>query len=69
MMTLLKILFFGGASLLTPNAIDLLDTTTLIQLVEPISAITEGAALEIDVSQYIHADNDEEAAREFPLVP
>jgi hypothetical protein len=68
MMTLLKILFFGGASLLTPKAIDLLDATTLIQLAEPISAITEGAALEIDVSQYIRADNDEEAARAFPMV-
>jgi hypothetical protein len=68
MITLLKILFFGGASLLTPKAIDLLDATTLIQLAEPISAITESAALEIDVSQYIGADNDEAAALAFPLV-
>ena len=38
MITLIKILFFGGASLLTPKLVDLVDSTTLIQLAEPISA-------------------------------
>jgi len=66
MLSLLKILFFGGASLLTPKAIDLVDNTTIIRLAEPISAITENASLTIDVSQYISADNEKDAATEFP---
>jgi len=65
MLTLLKILLFGGAVLLTPKPIDLVDTTTIIQLAEPISAITENASLTLDVAEYISADNEEAAAAEF----
>jgi hypothetical protein len=68
MITLLKILIFGGASLLTPNLIDVVDSTTLLQLPEPISAITADAALEIDVSSYIAADNEAAAEAEFKEV-
>ncbi len=68
MITLIKILFFGGASLLTPKLVDLVDSTTLIQLAEPISAITQHAALEIDVSAYIVADNEDVAEEEFVQV-
>ena len=68
MLTLLKILVFGGVSLLTPDSIDIVDATTLIQLNEPITAITQSAAIELDVSRNISADNSEAAALAFPLV-
>ncbi|WP_373096230.1 hypothetical protein [Zhongshania sp.] len=65
MITLIKILIFGGASLLTPKSIDLVDATTLIPLAEPISAITEAASLEIDVSQYVNTESEDNAVQAF----
>jgi hypothetical protein len=44
------ILFFSKVVVLTPGPIDIVDSVTL-QLGSPISAVTEGAQLRIDVSE------------------
>lgn len=68
MITLIKILLFGSVSVLTPTPVDLLDDTSLIQLAEPVTAITTTAALELDVSAYIDGSNEEAINDEFLAV-
>lgn len=46
-------MFFSKLILLTPDPISLSEEWTFIIPKEPISAITEGAAIRIDVSKYI----------------
>ncbi len=47
------VLFFSKAILLTPNPITIYEGTTKLDLIEPISAITEGAGLFIDVDSML----------------
>lgn len=56
MLEFLRIILFANTVILTPNFIDLEPGRYEIELVEPISAITESAALYIDVSSMIPVD-------------
>jgi hypothetical protein len=51
--TMLKILIFGGSTLLTPDPVDINTEILAIKPESSIEAITNGASLNIDVSQYI----------------
>ena len=68
--TLLKILIFGGSTLLTPEPIDINTNLLTIKPDSSIEAITKGASLNIDVSQYILSekmtDGFEEIKEKFP---
>jgi hypothetical protein len=47
------VLFFSKTILLTPNPITIYEGATQLDLIEPISAITEGAGLFIDVDSML----------------
>ena len=59
-------ILFGGSTLLTPDPIDIEVTKPVtIKLESSISAINKGAAVGIDVSQYITSENVVEGLREI----
>jgi len=57
MLTLIKIILFGGSTLLTPNPIDIGHEPIQIAFEKPLKVITKGASINIDVSPYITANN------------
>lgn len=67
---MLKILIFGGSTLLTPEPIDINTNILTIEPKSSIEAITKGASLNIDVSQYIFSqkmtDGFNEIKEKFP---
>ena len=63
MKTFLLILFFGKSVLLTSTPIDLGASWTVIEFSKPISAITGGAALSVDVTTEIGYKTNFEAMR------
>ena len=69
-LTMLKILLFGGSTLLTPEPIDINTNIFTIEPKSSIEAITKGASLNIDVSQYILSekmtDGFNEIKEKFP---
>jgi len=56
-LTFLKLLIFSKTVLITPNAIDIEKEYTIL-LNKPISAITKGASLQIDVSGMLSKHKD-----------
>ena len=69
-LTTLKILIFGGSTLLTPEPIDINTDILTIKPESSIEAITKGASINIDVSQYIYSekmtDGFKEIKEKFP---
>jgi len=64
-LTLLKILLFGGATVITPNPVDIGLQTIDIQVTENIEAITSGASLYIDITREISSDSVFDALNEI----
>jgi len=52
---LIKVMIWGGTTLLTPEPIDVHLDIARITLKKPISAITAGASIKIDITKYIKA--------------
>ncbi|MFL0807361.1 MAG: hypothetical protein K6L60_08750 [Oceanobacter sp.] len=52
-LTLIKIILFGGSTVLTPTPVDIRSEPILIEFEKPIDAITKGASINIDVTPYI----------------
>ena len=53
MLTLLKIVIFGGSTVITPSPVNITESPILIEFEKPLSAITEGASINIDVTPHI----------------
>ena len=54
----LKILFFGGSTVLTPNAIDVSEQWVELSPPEPLEAITPGATIQIQLKNLVSAESD-----------
>ncbi|MEW8300238.1 MAG: hypothetical protein AB2712_15485 [Candidatus Thiodiazotropha sp.] len=65
MFTLLKIILLGGSTIITPNPIDIGQEPILIKFEEPISAITSGASINIDITPYISSVNISDGLKEI----
>lgn len=66
MLEFIRILLFGTTTLLTPQSIDIVDGGIALHLEKPISAVTSGAALYIDVSSMLPSEvNDVLEARRW----
>jgi hypothetical protein len=63
--TMLKILIFGGSTLLTPDPVDINTEILAIKPESSIEAITNGASLNIDVSQYILSEKMTDGFKEI----
>ena len=70
MLTLLKIIIFGGSTVITPSPINISENPILIEFEKPLSAITEGASINIDVTPHItsqgFSNEFKEIDEEFP---
>jgi hypothetical protein len=67
----LKILFFGGSTVLTPQPIDVSDPWVEISVSDPLEAITPGATIQIQLQTAVSAQADATsrmaaAARQYP---
>jgi hypothetical protein len=67
----LKILFFGGSTVITPHAIDVAESWVEISPSEPLEAITSGAAIQIQLGNLVSAQPDvlsrmSAAERQYP---
>lgn len=60
MLDFIKILFFSNLILLTPEPVDIGPHAVEIPLKKPISALTAGARIEIDVSSIISRNENDE---------
>lgn len=69
-LTLLKIILFSGSTVITPVPIDIGREPILIEFEKPISAITKGASVNIDVTPHISSqtvsDGFKEIGNTFP---
>ncbi len=65
MFTLLKMLIFGGATIITPTPIDIGTDGALLNPPQEIEAITGGAALYLDITSHISADDALESFKEI----
>ena len=63
--TLLNILIFGGSTILTAEPVDINTKILTIKPESSIEAITNGASLNIDVSQYILAEKMTDGFKEI----
>ncbi len=64
--TFLKLLFFLQTTLITPSPITIGDEWVTIKPSEPLVAITGGAAIHIDISQYIKPFDFDGVSERFP---
>ncbi len=64
--TLLKLIFFLKTILLTPSPIDISNEWISIKPNEPLEAITGGAAIHVDITQFVKPFQFDEVSRKFP---
>ena len=62
---LIKIMLWGGTTLLTPEPIDINLDITKITFKKPISAINAGASIKIDITKYIKVTNTVASLKEI----
>lgn len=67
-LTLIKIILFGGSTVLTPTPIDIGNDPILIEFEKPIEAITKGASINIDVTPQISSQTVSEGFKEIDSI-
>jgi hypothetical protein len=64
--TLFKLIFFLKTILLTPSPINISNEWVSIKPSEPLEAITGGAAIHIDITQFVKPFQFDEVSKKFP---